>query len=176
MSVADFHDDEHDPTIAIQEKGRGKAKRRIGINFVAAESIRDYLKVAGLTGGPLFRARAAGRGEKLSERPMSQAALYRLLLGYLERVPGAMVEVDGPKAAALPEGEVTADSPTPPPTQRCRYTPHSLRATTATLLDEAGVGIKKIQDLLGHKDIRVTQTYIKLGHDTRKSASHEVPL
>ena len=42
--------------------------------------------------------------------------------------------------------------------KRCRYTPHSLRATTATLLDEAGVGIKKIQDLLGHRDIRVTQT------------------
>jgi integrase len=60
----------------------------------------------------------------------------------------------------------------PETVRRCRYTPHSLRATTATLLDEAGVGIKKIQELLGHRDIRVTQTYIKLGNDTRKSASH----
>jgi integrase len=178
LSVADFHDDEHDPTLAIQEKGRGKAKRRIGINFVAAEAIRDYLRVARLSGGPLFRARAAARGDKLAERPMSQAALYRLLLGYLERVPGAMVQVDAPKepVAATDTGE--ADPPSSPttPLLRCRYTPHSLRATTATLLDEAGVGIKKIQDLLGHKDIRVTQTYIKLGQDTRKSASHEVPL
>jgi integrase len=62
------------------------------------------------------------------------------------------------------------------PRLRCRHTPHSLRATTATLLDEAGVGIKKIQELLGHRDIRVTQNYIQHAHDTRKSASHEVPL
>ena len=54
--------------------------------------------------------------------------------------------------------------------------PHSLRATTATLLDEAGVPIKRIQELLGHKDIRVTQAYIKLLRDTKKSASHDVPL
>lgn len=109
---------------------------------------------------------------------MSQAALYRLLLSYLERVPGAMVEVEPPKVAAdigVADTTPPSDSPTTP-LLRCRYTPHSLRATTATLLDEAGVGIKKIQDLLGHRDIRVTQTYIKLGQDTRKSASHEVPL
>ena len=178
LTVQDFHDDEHDPTIAIQEKGRGKSKRRIGINFVAAEAIREYVKVAGITGGPLFRARSGSRGEKLAERPMSQAALYRLLLSYLERVPGAMVEQEQvvlPGEASTSEAE-TVESPTPEPKLRCRYTPHSLRATTATLLDEAGVGIKKIQDLLGHRDIRVTQTYIKLGNDTRKSASHEVPL
>ncbi|MFN9976931.1 MAG: tyrosine-type recombinase/integrase [Phycisphaerae bacterium] len=83
--------------------------------------------------------------------------MYRTLMDYLARVPGAMFEeADG--------------------TKRCRYTPHSLRATTATLLDEAGLGIQKIQDLLVHRDIRVTQTYIKLGNDTRTSASHEVPL
>lgn len=54
LTVADSHDDEHDPTIAIQEKGRGKARRRIGINFVAAEAIRDYLNVASLTRGRSF--------------------------------------------------------------------------------------------------------------------------
>jgi integrase len=36
--------------------------------------------------------------------------------------------------------------------------------------------IKRIQELLGHRDIRVTQAYIKLLRDTRKSASHEMPL
>ena len=141
----------------IEEKGRGKAKRPIGINFIAAEALRDYVKTAEITGGPLFRARASARSEKLSDHPIAQVSLYRILMHYLERIPGSMVDAA--------DGE-----------RRCRYTPHSLRATTATLLDEAGVGIKKIQDLLGHRDIRVTQTYIKLGHDTRKSASHEVPL
>jgi len=87
--------------------------------------------------------------------------MYRLLLGFLERVPGAMVEEE------LPDGTSK---------RRCRYSPHSLRPTTATLLDEAGVPIKRIQELLGHKDIRVTQAYIKLLRDTRKSASHDMPI
>jgi integrase len=39
-----------------------------------------------------------------------------------------------------------------------------------------GVPIKRIQELLGHKDIRVTQAYIKLLRDTKKSASHDMPL
>ena len=179
LSVADFHDDPDDPTLAIQEKGRGKSKRRIGINFIATEAIREYVKLAELDGGPLFRARASARSEKLSEHPISQVSMYRLLMHYLERVPGAMVATDKNDSAASAPGvavEQPQEGVVEPPAQRCRYTPHSLRATTATLLDEAGVGIKKIQDLLGHRDIRVTQTYIKLGHDTRKSASHEVPL
>jgi len=32
----------------------------------------------------------------------------------------------------------------------CIYTPHSLRATTATLLLDADVDIRKVQDPLGH--------------------------
>lgn len=173
LTVADFVDDPDDPKILIEEKGRGKAKRAIGINFIAAEALRDYVKTAELTGGPLFRARSSARSEKLSDRPIAQVSMYRILMDYLERVPGAMVEEDVRGEVGVPARGENGETLTH---RRCRYTPHSLRATTATLLDEAGVGIKKIQDLLGHRDIRVTQTYIKLGNDTRKSASHEVPL
>jgi integrase len=161
LHVADFHDDEDDPTISFREKGRSRSKRRIGVNFICAEALRDYLERSGFSKGPLFRARSNPRSAKLGERTMSQAAMYRLLLSFLERVPGAMVEEE------LPDGTSK---------KRCRYSPHSLRATTATLLDEAGVPIKRIQELLGHKDIRVTQAYIKLLRDTRKSASHDMPL
>jgi len=161
LHVADFHDDEEDPTLSFHEKGRSRSKRRIGINFVCAEAIRDYLERAKLDKGPLFRARRNPRSAKLGGRAMSQAAMYRLLLSYLERVPGAMLEEERSDGAGK---------------RRCRYSPHSLRATTATLLDEAGVPIKRIQELLGHKDIRVTQAYIKLLRDTKKSASHDVPL
>jgi hypothetical protein len=35
----------------------------------------------------------------------------------------------------------------------CAYTPHSLPATIATLLLDAGVDIRKVQDLLGHRHI-----------------------
>lgn len=161
LHIADLHDDEDDPTLSFHEKGRSRSKRRIGINFVCAEALRDYVERAKIEKGPLFRARLNPRSAKLGARAMSQAAMYRLVLSYLERLPGAMVEEERPDGTSK---------------KRCRYSPHSLRATTATLLDEAGVPIKRIQELLGHKDIRVTQAYIKLLRDTKKSASHDVPL
>ncbi|MBV1929952.1 MAG: tyrosine-type recombinase/integrase [Gammaproteobacteria bacterium] len=111
--------------------------------------------------GPLFRAKRGPRSVQLGEESISQASMYRLLLSYLEKLPGAMVD-EGPAGGAS--------------RRRCRYSPHSLRATTATLLDGAGVPIKRIQELLGHKDIRVTQAYIKLLRDTQKSASHDMPI
>src|SRR5207244_12756639 len=63
---------------------------------------------------------------------------YLLLQAYLERLPGAMKE------------EQLADGAT---VHRCVYTPHSLRATTATLLLDANVDIVKVKDLLGHRHI-----------------------
>jgi site-specific recombinase XerD len=56
------------------------------------------------------------------------------------------------------------------------YTPHSLRATTATLLLDAGVDIKKVQDLLGRRHITTTQIYDKRRIATSQSASHDVPI
>ena len=50
---------------------------------------------------------------------MDEVTLYRLILGYLKRLPGAMKEMTGK------DGK---------PKISCIYTPHSLRATTATLL------------------------------------------
>ncbi len=47
---------------------------------------------------------------------MTQRSMYRVLMSYLERVPGAMHEKE------LPDGEKV---------QVCVYSPHSLRATTA---------------------------------------------
>lgn len=153
LTLSDFHDDPENPVLSVKEKGRKGSKRRLGAHFHCAEALREYIEVAGLEKGALFRARLNPRSKKLSEKPISQPSMYRLLLSYLERLPHSKDK----------EG-------------RCRYSPHSLRSTTATLLDEAGIGIKRIQALLGHKDIRVTQQYIKLGDDTRKSASHDVPL
>lgn len=153
LEVRDFHDDPEDPTLGLQEKGRARAKRTVGIHLHCAEAVREYLNESGVERGPLFRARLNSRSRKLGSAPISQTAMYRVLLSYLEALPKA-VDADG----------------------ICRYSPHSLRATTATLLDEAGVPIKRIQELLGHADIRVTQNYIKLLNDTKRSASHDVPL
>ncbi|MCA9189088.1 MAG: tyrosine-type recombinase/integrase [Planctomycetales bacterium] len=59
---------------------------------------------------------------------------------------------------------------------RCIYTPHSFRATTATLLLDAGVDIAKVQELLGHKHVTTTQIYDKRRRTTKESASHDVPI
>ena len=51
-----------------------------------------------------------------------------------------------------------------------------LRATTATLLLDAGADITEVQNLLGHKHVSVTQMYDKRRRSTKHSASHQVPL
>jgi site-specific recombinase XerC len=58
----------------------------------------------------------------------------------------------------------------------CIYTPHSLRATAATLLLSAKVDIKKVQELLGHRHITTTQIYDKRRFHTSEGASHEIPI
>jgi site-specific recombinase XerD len=60
--------------------------------------------------------------------------------------------------------------------RRCVYTPHSLRATTATLLLDAGVDIIKVKELLGHKHVTTTQIYDKRRRSLREGASHDVPI
>jgi site-specific recombinase XerD len=56
------------------------------------------------------------------------------------------------------------------------YIPHSLRATTATLLLDAGVDIRKVQDLLGHRHITTTQIYDKRRRSIAESASHDLAI
>ncbi len=153
LRIQDINVDPDDSTIAIKEKGRGKSRRTLGTHLHCIESIQDYLTALRSTEGPLFRARLNARSKKLGTKAISTPSMYRLLMSYLAQLPYALNS----------EGQ-------------CRYTPHSLRATTATLLAEVGVPIDNIQDLLGHKDIRVTRGYIKRGNDTTKSASHDVPL
>lgn len=87
--------------------------------------------------------------------------MYTLIEGYLERLPGAVKEVQ------RPDGTIH---------ERCVYTPHSLRATVATLLLDAGSYLVKVQELLGHKHVTTTQIYDKRRRATSQGASHEIPL
>ena len=87
--------------------------------------------------------------------------MYRMVESYLQRLPGAVKDTD---AFAGTTGRINV------------YIPHSLRATTATLLLDAGVDIRKVQDLLGHRHITTTQIYDKRRRSTADSASHDVPI
>lgn len=133
----------------------------IGLHFAAAQAITEYIAAADLTSGPLFRPRNDSRTDALADRPIHPTTMYLLIQSYIEQLPGAVIEqrnLDGSSA------------------KRCLYMPHSLRATTATLLLDAGVDIRKVQELLGHRHITTTQIYDKRRRSTAEGASHEVPL
>lgn len=159
LDVSDFHVDEAGATITITEKGH--KRRRIGLHFNAAQAISEYLEAAGIASGPLFRPRRNSRSQKLGDGHFSATAMYRLLESYLSRLPKALRQIEQPNAA---------------PKTACIYTPHSLRATTATLLLDAGVDICKVQELLGHRHVTTTQIYDKRRRQVHEGASHDVPI
>lgn len=163
LKVKDFHQDGDEATIALHEKG--DKHRRIGLHFAAAEAISEYLKKSGITSGPLFRAQRHSKVEELGERPMGLVTMYNLLQGYLSRLPGSMLEE-----------EIEVEDGSRKKVKRCAYSPHSIRATTATLLLDAGVDIVKVKDLLGHRHVTTTQIYDKRRRSLKEGASHDVPI
>ena len=162
LRVKDFHQDGDEATITLHEKG--DKHRRIGLHFAAAEAIAAYIAKAELTKGPLFH-RLNSRSEKLGRAPMSVVTMYHLVQRYPARLPSSMREE-----------EVTTKDGTVTKVKRCIYTPHSLRATTATLLLDAGVDIIKVKELLGHRHVTTTQIYDKRRRSLKEGASHDVPI
>ena len=72
-----------------------------------------------------------------------------LLQSYLDRVPGGM------EPTRTGDGEEVLVSV---------FSPHSIRATTATILDGQEVARAKIQKLLGHKKPETTDGYCQTEH------------
>ena len=159
LKVSDFYQDGDEATIRLHEKG--DKRRTVGLHYQAAQAIGEYIEKASITSGPLFRPRLNSRSRKLASRAMNPVSLYLLIESYLEQLPGAVKEHENPDGTK---------------TKACIYTPHSLRATTATLLLDAGVDITKVQHLLGHRHITTTQIYDKRRRSTSESASHDVPI
>lgn len=82
-------------------------------------------------------------------------AVYDVMMGYLERTPGVMQD-------KLPSnGELI---------QVCVYSPHPLRATTATLLLDARGPIATVEDLLDYKHVTATRIYERAGFGFSRSA------
>lgn len=159
LKVSDFHQDGDEYTLRLHEKGN--KRRTIGIHYTAGQAIQEYIDKAGVVSGALFRPKKSSRSGELGERAMDEATMWRLILGYLRRLPGAMKAVEDSDGSSR---------------LACIFTPHSLRATTATLLLDAGEDITKVQALLGHRHITTTQIYDKRRRASSESASHHVPI
>ena len=159
LKVEDFHLEDGEATVRVHEKG--DKRRTIGLNVVAGQAVEEYIQHAGLSSGPLFRPRRAPASKNLAARAMDEVTLYRVILGYLQRLPGAMKEVTAKDGG---------------PEMRCLYTPHSLRATTATLLLDGNNDMAEVQELLGHRHITTTQIYDKRRRGTSDSASHKLVI
>jgi len=92
---------------------------------------------------------------------MHPRTMWVVLKRYLSNVPNALRERE------LASGEKAIE---------CVYTPHSLRATAATLLLDSGVDIMEVKELLGHRHVTTTQIYDKRRRAAREGASHKMPL
>jgi hypothetical protein len=94
LTLSDFHQDGDEATISLHAKG--DKHRRIGLHFAAAEAIGEYITKAGLSAGPLFRARRNSRLKVLSDQPRCLVTMYNLVQVYLPRLPGAFRENEIP--------------------------------------------------------------------------------
>lgn len=159
LNKGDVHIDGEEATVRISEKG--DRHRTIGLHFAAAEAISQYLEAADIRRGPLFRPRTGPRSCQLANRRISEAGMHKIVQGYLKQLPGAIVEEEGANGSIR---------------ERCIFSTHSLRATTATLLLDASVDICKVQELLGHRHVTTTQIYDKRRRSTSDSPSHDVPI
>jgi len=57
-----------------------------------------------------------------------------------------------------------------------KYTTHKLRHTAATLMHQAGVDIRVLQEILGHKQLSTTEIYTHINNDQVRSAVQSNPL
>jgi integrase/recombinase XerC len=159
LSVEDFRQDGDEATLRLREKG--DKRRTIGLHYAAAQAIQEYIDRAQLTSGPLFRPRRHSHTEELANKGMEPRTMWTILKEYLSQLPNAIRERE------LPDGTKVIE---------CIYTPHSLRATAATLLLDSGVDIMEVKELLGHRHVTTTQIYDKRRRAAREGASHKMPL
>ncbi len=112
LLVEDFRHDGEEATLRLSEKG--DKRRTIGLHYVAAQAIQEYIQRAELSSGPLFRPRRHSHTEELAATAMEPRTMWTILKEYLSKLPNALRERE------LPDGNKVME---------CVYTPHSLRAS-----------------------------------------------
>jgi site-specific recombinase XerD len=149
LRVRDFHQDGDEATLTINEQGN--RHRTIGIHFAATDAIAEYLAKAGLESGPRFRAwRAAhGRARRAAHERGQHVSRSR-------RIPGQAAR-RGPGWRAQLQHSFVAH-------HHC------------DVLLDAGVDIRKVQELLGHRHVATTPIHDQRRRTTKESVSYDVPI
>jgi integrase len=118
---------------------------------------------------PLTKRARKGR----SIVPMTQEARAALLAAKEGAQTDRVIEWDGEPIKCIRKGFMAA-------VERAGLegvTPHVLRHTVLTWLDEAGIPMERISRLAGHKDLNTTRTiYAKPGVDTLRPAADVIDM
>lgn len=99
----------------------------------------------GMEPGPLFLARAGGKGQASDLR--------------LSRTQGWKIVHRAFESAGV----------------RDRATPHSFRKTFGSRAHAQGARAKTVQEMLGHADLRTTELYLDSTEDAERAAVHSMP-
>lgn len=122
----------------INVHGKGQKVRRIGIPFDAAEMLKKYIMHRGI--------------QSLSEKHVFSSQTH-------EKMTVSCIEEIYEKYISLAKVEHLE-------LFRHKYTPHSMRHTTATHMLEAGVPLIVVKNFLGHASLQTTQIYTEVTQDT----------
>jgi integrase/recombinase XerC len=123
--------------------------------------------------------RAIGKGERerlvpVGRKSLAAIAVYREALWMEKRVP---LNLDGPLFLNRLGGRLTARSVGRILERRSRecglmtpVSPHGLRHSFASHLLDAGVDLRALQEMLGHRKLSTTQRYTHVGVDALMAA------
>lgn len=123
---------------SIKILGKGQKMRRIGIPAQAARTLESYISYRKITSKYDRHVFSSQTHEK-----MSVSCIEEIFSKYVERAKQAH-----------------------PDMFRERYSPHSMRHTTATHMLDAGVPLIVVKNFLGHVSLQTTQIYAEVSQET----------
>lgn len=122
----------------IKVRGKGKKVRQIGIPLSMAEMLKRYIAYRKITGSPERHVFSSQTHEKMT-------------VSCIEEIYAKYIRIAKHNH---------------PDMFRERYSPHSMRHTTATHMLEAGVPLIVLKNFLGHVSLQTTQIYAEVTQDT----------
>lgn len=123
---------------SIRVIGKGQKVRRIGIPIQAANTLKKYIDYRGI-------------GDKASRHVFSSQTHEKMTVSCIEEIFSKYI-----KKAKHNNPDLFRD----------KYSPHSMRHTTATHMLDAGVPLIVVKNFLGHVSLQTTQIYAEVTQDT----------